>query len=143
MKIDLTELLREIGAGTDIEEEEKVSFSEDGLVLTRPVKVRAHLTNTGSSVLVNMVLETEAEFECSRCLGRFRCPFTCRIDEEYSILPPVPAAGKKKELELKEKDFVYPIGKDNTLDLDEIIRQNLILALPIKPLCGPDCKVTE
>lgn len=140
MKIDLTELLREIGAEADIEEEEKVSFPEDGLVLTRPVKVKAHLTNMGPSVLVNMALETEAELECSRCLGGFRCPLTCRVDEEYSVAPPFPAGGKKKEFELKEKDFVYPIGKDNALDLDEIIRQNLILALPIKPLCQNNCK---
>jgi uncharacterized protein len=140
MKIDLTELLREIGAEADIEEEEKVSFPEDGLTLTRPVKVKLHLTNTGPSVLVNAKIETEVALVCSRCLESFRIPLACRVDEEFSLHPPAPTAGKKKEFELKEKDFVYPVGKDNILDLDEVVRQNLILALPIKPLCQQNCE---
>ena len=118
MKIDLTELLHELGNQADVAAEERFQFSEDGLVLTRPVKISLHLVNTGTSVLVNGSLETEAEQECSRCLEKYRAPLTAQLAEEY----------------------VEEYAKDKTLDLDETIRQNLLLALPIKPLCKAECK---
>ena len=139
MKIDLTELLREVGNASDFVEEISFDFSQYGLKLTKPVKVDLYLVNTGELVILNGTAETEAELECSRCLKKFKTQISAKIDEEYSKnLPPPPAKGK--EIELKEEDFVYPIGKDNTLDLDEIIRQNLLLSLPIKILCSKDCR---
>lgn len=140
MKLDLTELLRHVGNEADVQEEFKVNLASDELRLTRPVKVKLHLTNTGQSVLVDGSLETELELDCSRCLKKFRQPLTVPVDEEYAKNPPRPPAKKGVELELKEKDFVYPIGQDNTLDLDETIRQNILLAVPLKPLCTPACK---
>ena len=139
MKIDLTELLRRVGNEADIEEEEKINFPEDGLTLIRPVKVKLHLVNTGNSVQVDGALATEAELECARCLKRFKAPLVAKVTEGYSRNPPKPGGKKGEEIELREEDYIYPIENDNTIDLGETIRQNLLLALPIKPLCRPDC----
>lgn len=138
MKIDLTDLLREVGREADIEKEEGVSYPEDGLPLTRPIKIKIHLVNTGPSVLLEGTAETEVEVECSRCGKKFRLPLTANISEEYS--KNIPRKPVKKGIELKEEDFVYPIEKDNTLDLGETIRQNLLLVLPIMPLCKQACE---
>ena len=40
-----------------------------------------------------------------------------------------------------EDDLVFPIESDNTVDLGEAIRQNMLLSIPMKPLCKADCKV--
>ncbi|MFC1568126.1 DUF177 domain-containing protein [Candidatus Margulisiibacteriota bacterium] len=138
MKIDLTELLQKVGNEADIEQEDKVSFPDDDLNLTQPVKIDLHLVNTGPSVLLLGTAETEAELECSRCLKKYLVPLKIELEEEFSQAPLVPKKGK--ESELKAEDFVSPIGKDNTIDLTELIRQDLLLALPIKTLCEPDCK---
>lgn len=140
MKIDLTELLQKIGNEADVDLERKLNFSADGLVLAGPVRIKLHLVNTGTSVLLNGTAEAVIEQECSRCLRKFPAPVTVKLAEEYSKTPPAPRGKKGKELELREQDFVYPIAADNTLDLEETIRQNLLLALPMQPLCGPDCK---
>ena len=140
MKIDLTELLRQVGNEADIAEEAEVSFPEDGLNLTRPVKIDLHLVNTGASVYVTGTLATEAELECSRCLKKFKRSLTVRVEEEYVRGPSAQPAKNAKEVELKANDFVYPLGGDNSLDLGELIRQNLTLALPIKVLCREACK---
>ena len=102
MKIALTELLRHVGNEADVLEEEKVSFPEEGLKLTRPVKVNLHLINTGASVLLNGTLETEAELECSRCLKKFTRPIITKASEEYAKKLPGAAVKKGKEVELKE-----------------------------------------
>jgi uncharacterized protein len=138
--LDLTELLRKAGNEVDVVEEEKLNFPEDNLILTEPVKINIHLTNTGTMVLLKGSFETKVELECARCLKKFIAPLRTEVEEEYAKIPPQPRIPKEKEVELKEEDFVYPIGEDNILDLEEIIRQNLILALPIKPLCQENCK---
>jgi len=119
--------------------EEKLNFPEDNLTLTKPVKIKVHLTNTGTTVLLKGSFETEAELECARCLKKFPAPLKAEVEEEYAKNPPLKIT-KEKEVELKEEDFIYPIEEDNTLNLEEVIRQNLILALPIKPLCQENCK---
>ena len=138
MKIDLTELLQKIGNEAEVEQSEKVSFPEDDLSLTKPVKIKLHLVNTGTSVLVKGKVETEIELECSRCLKAFRLPLELKIEEEFSRS--IPQYRKGGEIELKEEDFVYPIEKDNSIDLTEVIRQDLLLAMPIKTLCEPNCQ---
>ena len=139
MKIDLTALLRKAGNEADIEEVAQVDYAADGLTLTGPSKVRFHLVNTGPSVLLDGTVETEAELECSRCGQKFNQPLAVEIAEEYTKSPPPIDQKKGKEIELKEEDFVYPIAPDNSLDLGETIRQNLLLALPLQTICG-QCK---
>jgi len=139
VKIDLKELLREVGNQAEFAEEIKLKLPQDGLQLTKPVKIDIQLINTGELVILTGTAETEVELECSRCLKSFKTQITANIEEEY-CRPGVLPAKIGKVIELKEEDFVYPIDKDNTIDLDEIIRQNLILALPIKVLCSKNCK---
>jgi uncharacterized protein len=138
VKIDLTELLHKVGNEADIEQTEQVSFPEDQLNLTKPLKMNVHLVNTGESVLVTGKAETEVELECSRCLKSFKQPVLIEIDEEYTRNPFIPKGGK--EIELKAEDFASPIEKDNTIDLTELIRQDILLNLPVQPLCSPGCK---
>jgi len=137
VKIDLTELLREAGNEADIEQTDQADFSSDGLKLTAPVQVKLHLVNTGVSVMMSGRARTEAELECSRCLKSYQTPLTVEFEEEFVKDPFVHRQG---EVELKEADFVSPIGQDNSIDLTDLVRQELILALPIKTLCSEKCK---
>jgi uncharacterized protein len=138
VKIDLTELLRKVGNEADVKLTEEISYPEDNLILTKPAAINLHLVNTGTSVLVKGRVETEVGLICSRCLKNFNLPISINIQEEFSKDPQ--ACKEGGEAELKEEDFVYPIEKDNSLDFTEVLRQNLLLALPIKTLCRPECK---
>jgi uncharacterized protein len=151
MKIDVTDLLKSFGAEIKLDRNETLSFppagdadKEDRLDLTSPVNVKLKLTNTGRSVLVSGTLKTTVRMTCCRCLKNFDLPVAIKIDEEYSKRQAPPRAKKAgEEIELKEKDFVFEIGEDNIIDLDEAIRQNIIVNLPIKPICSKSCKLPE
>jgi uncharacterized protein len=144
MKIDVTDLLKSFGAELKIDRSETLSFKEDNLDLTSPVNVKLKLTNTGRSVLVAGTLKTTVRMACCRCLKDFDLPIAIKIDEEYSKRQAPPRVRKAgEEIELKEKDFVFEIGEDNIIDLDEAIRQNIIVGLPIKPICDKACKLPE
>jgi len=149
MKIDVSDLLKHVGAKLKIEECEELSFREDELNLASPVSAKLELVNTGRTILITGDLKAKVRLECCRCLKEFECPVSLKIEEEYE--KPKSAAlarneqnsSEEEEIRLNEKDFVFQIGENNVIDLDEAIRQNIIIALPIKLLCNKACKGIE
>lgn len=138
MKIDLTELLRQVGNEADIEESDNIDLQEDNVRTVRPVKVALHLVNTGEAVLAAGKAEAEVELECSRCLKKHVLPLSVKLEEDFVRETYMPKG--RGEVELKDEDFVSPIDKGNTIDLTEVVRQNILLALPLKSLCDTECK---
>jgi uncharacterized protein len=59
------------------------------------------------------------------------------IEEEFRIEQ---VGDSMQVLPLDEEDAAADFVKNNILDLTELIRQNVLLALPIQPLCREDCK---
>lgn len=138
IKVDITPLLKDVGRTIKIDEEEKVSYTEDDPILKAPVKISGTLTNTGETILFKGKVKTVARITCGRCLNEFDEPVEFVVEEEY-------AKGKnpsKKELGLGERDFVFEVGNDNSIDLSEVIRQNILTELPIAPICS-ECRSKE
>lgn len=102
----------------------------------RLVQGEVELTRTERSLLVQGVLRTEAELACSRCLSVFSCPLTLDIEEEYF---PTTDVVSGTALPLPDDPDSFTIDKHNILDLTEAIRQYMLLAIPMKPLCYEDC----
>jgi uncharacterized protein len=141
MKIDVSDLLKSVGAELNINESEVLSLEDDNLSLSSPVQVNLKLTNTGGAILVEGTLKTNVRLCCCRCLKEFDQPLNLKMEEQYTRSDLLPKRTKDEEIELKEKDFVFDIGDNNMIDLGEAIRQNILVALPIKPLCKKTCKV--
>jgi len=94
------------------------------------------LVRTDRGILVKGTLYTEVEVTCSRCLSLFRCPLALKIEEEYF---PVTDVVSGASLPLPGEPGCFAIDEHHILDLTEAVRQYALLALPMKPLCRPDC----
>jgi len=94
------------------------------------------LTRTGQGILVQGKLTAELELMCSRCLDFFPCPISFNIEEEF--LPTLDIA-TGLPLYRPEDSEGFTIDSNNLLDLGELICQYILLNLPMKPLCQPDC----
>jgi uncharacterized protein len=140
MLLDVTELLREVGAEARVRGEEKLKFDKEEIDLSGPIKYNLKLLHTGLSVIVKGSLEAKVKLSCVRCLKDTLKTVKARVEEEFSKNSP---AYKKigGEIELGDKDFVYEISPDNQIDIGEMIRQNLIMALPMKPICHSACRI--
>ncbi len=88
-----------------------------------------HFVRVGGEILVKGLLETEVEAECTRCLERFWLPLQLEIDESLSL--PGAEITAEKPVRLAENGWA---------DIAPLIRENILLNLPINPLCSPDCK---
>ncbi len=91
------------------------------------------IQNSGDDYFCQGQLEAEVSVGCARCLEPFKQKVTNETDFIISPFKP----GDKTASD--DEDRVY---FDNELraDLWEIVRQTVILALAMKPLCRVDCQ---
>lgn len=83
---------------------------------------------------------TALELRCSRCLEPFTLPVDSAFDLRY--LPEGTAAPDvdTDDGELADDDTAATFYRDEAIDLGDLVREQFYLALPMKPLCRPDCK---
>ena len=77
------------------------------------------------------------ELECTRCLKHFTTTVTVPIREQFyptiEVNTGVPVPPPEND------ELSFPIDRNHLLDLREAIRQNLVLALPMRTLCKEEC----
>ena len=136
MKLDLSEIAGTTGMEATREVDERCP-EELGLECTSPVKGRIHISNTGSLLLIEGEVSTEVKLQCSRCLIDFTSPVEARIEEEF---PLVRIGDMVNVLPIDEEESSADLVSGNILDVQELVRHNLLVAMSIQPLCTPDCK---
>ena len=128
MRVNIGELLAARGAIRTVAYSEWVESPAEDVMLLQPVTGELVLASTGRSVCLTGQLRTQLTLYCGACLAG------------YERALPLSAAGAGGERELDADDFVVLVGPDDTLDLTEIVRQDLVLALPIAPRCREGCR---
>ena len=113
---------------------EPVSVPADGYA--RTVSGDVHLIRSLRGVLVSARLDFEIEVECARCARTFPLPVTVNFDEEYVHREDPHATARGRTVDAD--DFL--IDERRHLDLSEAVRQYEQSALPLVPLCRPDCR---
>ena len=135
MKLDLSEIARTPGmhAAQEVDEQCPEDLS---LRCTSPVKGKIQLSNAGSLLLLEGEIRTEVRLECSRCLTDFTLPVETGVQEEFRLVK----VGDAVRVLPMEEDASTEVIDNNILNVQELIRQSLLLVLPIQPLCRPDCQ---
>ncbi len=118
--------------------EEGSSFfiKEEGLSFPFPVKVDVRLVKERKKVLLSGRVEAELELACSRCLEPCRHSLSPQLELIYCPLP----YRVEGERELKEEDLSVSYYREGIIDIKEEVREAIILALPLKPLCHLQCQ---
>jgi uncharacterized protein len=88
----------------------------------------------GDDVLVTGRLEARVPQHCSRCLE----PYVLRVAPEITARHVPGAAGE--ESELAADDLETDVYHGGQVDLTALLETETTLALPMKPLCKPDCR---
>lgn len=85
-------------------------------------------------------LAVRIELLCSRCLESFEMPVEEELDLLY--LPASENVGPEEgeERSLEAGDLATSFYDDERIDLGQMIREQVYLALPMKPLCKSNCR---
>jgi uncharacterized protein len=118
-------------------EPEEIVLDEEHVRLTEPPEVRGSIKQSGREVRLKGTINARAEVDCDRCLKTVALPVEAEFDVAY-----VPAEDYRRSeaAELQEEDLSLSIFEGETLDVDELVREQLLLALPARALCGEECK---
>jgi uncharacterized protein len=83
-------------------------------------------------------LKTDLEILCARCLEPVHYP----IQREFDLLyrPAGSDIGEDKEVELDDKDAAISYYEGDGVELDDLLREQVLLEVPLKTLCKEDCK---
>ncbi|MEU6859087.1 YceD family protein [Glycomyces sp. NPDC046736] len=96
-----------------------------------PLALDFDLTSVSEGVLVSGEVAGVAEGECARCLAPVQDALSVRVQELYAYEGSVTEA-------TTEADEILRLQGD-MLDLEPAVRDALVLAMPVTPLCRPDC----
>lgn len=84
-------------------------------------------------------LQAQVALSCGRCLEGF----TLALDQEVDLFYLPHEAGQEQEeedeVELSDRDVVVAYYEGDRLDLGDVIREQLYLAVPLSRLCREDC----
>jgi len=116
---------------------EQLGRDGDGFKLAAPVRLAFDVYKTNDRFRLVGKVEATVELECSRCLEPLLRAVETNFDLRYQ---PHSLNTGEGEREIEEDDLTTAFYENDTIDLGQLILEQLYLALPMKPLCAADCK---
>jgi uncharacterized protein len=130
-------LLMGPGAVRDFDFCELFPDPNDELHLRGPIEGHAHLTRTSEGILAHSEYHASVSLECARCLDEAIAEVEGDLDEEF--LPSTDVrTGVPVDFPVTRDDQPL-INEHHEINLDEILRQNILTNLPLQPLCEAAC----
>ncbi len=137
MILDLTEIEGDPRPFEYVVPAADLDFDDDRLTLTGDVNVSCEVVRRAAQVDVDGSIAGMAETECSRCLRSV--PWTIAIEFSVSFVTPENFTSAK-EREVSAADLDTDVLEDDSIEIKEIAREQILLNLPEQVLCIPDCK---
>lgn len=116
---------------------EELSLDERDLRLVEPATVRGRLRRTGQEVAIDGSLQTKVETPCARCLKPVGVSIEAKFSERFVTAV---SWGSEEQHELASEDLNLSVFDGEAVDLDLLVREEIVLATPSQVLCREDCK---
>jgi len=124
-RIDVADLLAHAGARREVSV--SGSLADLGTTVasvTSPIEVTVMLQRIPEGIVVRGDVDCTWSGECSYCLRELSEPLHLHADELFELVPP--------------DDETYPI-EGHEIDLEQLVRDTVLLELPLAPHCEEAC----
>ena len=129
MVVDVARIIKHDGASQNVEISKIIDDISDiftGYSFNRPVRFSGSIVNDKGILKLTGVIETVYSAQCGRCLSEMEIGVSLAVREFIYGEPP----------EEDSEAYTYA-GK--TVDMEQIIKDNIILNLPVRQICSDDC----
>src|ERR1044072_8788140 len=137
MRIELENLEGGKGDFAHVYQPDDLNPVDERISLSQAATVSGKVRLAGNEVFVNGHGETRAEVECDRCLKPVEIPVNTDFALEY-------ITGSEYEsvetAELTEAEMSVSVFDGKVIDVDEIVKEQIVLAVHTRMLCREDCK---
>lgn len=139
MRYNISQLLKgHIGETRHAQLQSEITDIDPAIKPLSDLNGTVDLIRTNDGILVRANLHTTVELTCSRDLVEFAYPAHFAIEEEF--YPTIDIITGARLPQPEDADQAVQIDIHHILDLTEIVRQALMLALPMVPVCRNNCK---
>jgi uncharacterized protein len=118
----------------------QIEFASENLQQVSPLHAVGSaevLKNSDGEVRVQGRYTVELEAPCDRCLVTARFPLDAGFDLFYQ---PASVIARDEEIEIDEGEAEIGFYEGGGLELEDILREQILLALPMQRVCSEDCK---
>lgn len=137
MRIELVNLEHGRSDFAHVYQPDELGPLDERVSLIEPVSVSGKVKLARAEIFVNGHIETRAQVECDRCLQRVELPVNTDFALQY-------ITGSEYEssqaAELTEDEMSVSLFDGEVIDVDEIVKEQILLTVPTRMLCRPDCK---
>ena len=137
MRIELADLEHGKGAFSHAYAPNELSLEDDRVKLLDPPTVSGEVRLSGRRAHVTGRVSGGIHLECDRCLQPVELPVDSRFELEY-VTPEDYQA--QQAIELTEEDLDLATFDGEAIDVDELVKEELLLAVPDHVLCSENCK---
>jgi uncharacterized protein len=137
MRIELEKLEGRKGEFAHVYQPEELNPIDERVQLTESAAVNGKIRLAGNEVFVNGHLDTRAQVECDRCLQLVQLPVNADFALEYISDSEYESS---EVVELTEEELSVSVFDGQAIDVDEIVKEQILLAVPTRMLCREDCR---
>ena len=140
MQFHVAQLLKEhTGAVRRFQMNEPIrQLSAEDMTIEAPLTGEVSLMRDTDGILVTGHLETEVSVPCARCLEPVTVPVEMELEEQY--YPTIDVETGHKIPVPEDADSDTRIDSHHILDITELVRQSLLLAVPLAPVHPEGCE---
>lgn len=107
------------------------------LGLDAPLRVRAKVSKAADKFLVHGTIRGGIRIRCDRCLE----PFHRELESQFHVYLVVPRErADQEEIELLDEDMEVDFIRGDTIDFNDIVREQIYLSLPMRAICRESCR---
>jgi uncharacterized protein len=117
---------------------EELQLEDEMTRLVSEAKLEGRASKWREQVRLRGKINASVEVRCDRCLAPVVLPVNADFDVTY--VPQEVLTTEAEATELQEDDLTFATYEGDELDLEELAREQLFLALPARHLCREDCK---
>ena len=114
-----------------------IDLDTEGVRIVDDISVIGELSKNAAKTDVRGSIQAPVEIDCTRCLTPVRKDLDIVIEADFvdkELLP------DSRETHLESNDLDTDVIDGNELDLNEVVREQILLNLPETVLCREDCK---
>jgi uncharacterized metal-binding protein YceD (DUF177 family) len=131
--LDLNDVLQHPGRKLAVDISTELPEEED-VDLLRPLEGFLEATSTGNLLLITGQFSTRVVLECARCTGPLEVDIAFELDEQFPV-EGTPSSLNAQDYARVVPDEPFTLFEENSLIVEQLLRQGLLLSLPVQALC--------
>ncbi len=130
MIIDISSLLHKKRGEKEynlIPDDVEIILPEGKLEFSKNILFNFKLQLLNEIITIDGIIKTQVMLQCSRCIEKFPLDINIDVFEEFTINP-----------KLMDEDII--LVRNEKIDTSKIIADNILINLPMAPICAKNCK---